>query len=64
MLSARISPDRAADFRDRMAALVDEFMAEPHEDNGIQVQMFASYYSLPDVLGDPADANAAHGFEN
>ncbi|HEX5404513.1 MAG TPA: helix-turn-helix domain-containing protein [Pseudonocardiaceae bacterium] len=48
MISAKVSPADAADYRGRMAALVDDMMANKYDPDGVPVRVFVSFYTPSD----------------
>lgn len=55
MASNEIPAARAAEFRDRLAALVAEFDAIPHDDDGVPVRFLTAFYSPSAAQSEPAD---------
>ncbi len=42
---ARLAPDRAVEFRDRLAALVAEYLEGPDQDGGVPLNVMLAFYS-------------------
>jgi DNA-binding transcriptional ArsR family regulator len=51
LADARLSPDRASEFRGRLAALVSEFLDDPDQEEGVPMNVMVAAYSGADPDG-------------